>query len=362
MAVEGNGIMIRSVVSYLLSLALLATVILLAGCAGQEPYGQEPNLIDGEPAPLTVDVLKNATYVSEFVKAGQAQLQDGMYEEQAAANSASKNTLILTDHIAFGDVNGDPIADAAVVLAASGGGSGTFYTLAIVINRMGNPYHFHSASLGDRVRVEAVEIEDAVITVRMMTHGEGDAMCCPTQAEVRRYNLGFGVLRLLERTTPAGRLTADELRNATYQHEFPKDGQAQLQDGTYEEAIEGSASKISITMMDLVAYGDLNGDGIWDAAVVLEASGGGSGTFRTLEAVINGDGAPVHVASILLGDRVQLEELMIADQYIRVQMVTHGEGDGMCCPTLRVVQLYQLEGEELQLRHQEEKGRVGDSE
>ncbi|MDE2840156.1 MAG: hypothetical protein OXM03_05965, partial [Chloroflexota bacterium] len=296
--------MMRSVVSSLLSLILLVTVLLLAGCAGQPPYGQEPNLIDGEPAPLTVEVLKNATYESEFVKAGQAQLKDGVYEEQAAPDSASKNTLMLTEHVAFGDVNGDPIDDAAVVLAASGGGSGTFYTLAIVINRMGNPFHFHTASLGDRIKVEAVEIEDAVITVRMLVHGEGDAMCCPTQPEVRRYNLGFGVLRLLERTTPAGRLTEDALRNATYQHEFPKDGQAQLQDGKYEEAIEGSASKIHIALMDVVALGDLNGDGIWDAAVVLEASGGGSGTFRSLEAVINEDGAPVHVASVLLGDRV----------------------------------------------------------
>jgi hypothetical protein len=351
----------RSVAFGVLSLCLVAVVFLLSGCAGQGPYQQEPNLIDGEPAPLTVDVLRNATYTSEFVKAGQAQLQDGVYEEPVAPDSASKNTLMLSEHFAFGDVNADTLDDAAVVLVASGGGSGSFYTLAIVINSLGNPFHFHSAALGDRIQIDSVEIEDYIITVRMVAHGEGDAMCCPTQAEVRRYNLGFGVLRLLERTTPAGELTEDALRNATYQHEFPKDGQAQLQDGTYEEAIEGSASKIHIAMMDLVAFGDLNGDGIWDAAVVLEASGGGSGTFRSLEAVVNEDGAPVHVASALLGDRVQIEELIVADLYIKVQMVTHGEGDGMCCPTLRVVQLYQLTEDGLELRHQEERGRVGDS-
>ena len=277
--------MMRSVALKVVSLCLLAMAILLSGCAGQGPYQQEPNLIDGVPAPLTVDVLRNATYTSEFVKAGQAQLQDGVYEEKIDPDSASKVTLMLSEHIAFGEVNGDGIGDAAVVLVESGGGSGTFYTLAIVINRMGNPFHFHSASLGDRIQLDSVEIEDAVITVRMLAHGEGDAMCCPTQAEVRRYNLGFGVLRLLERITPAGELTEDALRNATYQHEFPKEGQAQLQDGKYEEAIEGSASKIHVAMLDLVAFGDLNGDGIWDAAVVLEANGGGSGTFRSLEAV-----------------------------------------------------------------------------
>ena len=348
----------RSVASGVLSLCLLATAFLLSGCGEQKPT---PNLIDGEIALLTVEVLQNATYKSEFVKAGQAQLQDGMYEEQIAPDSASKITLMLSEHVVFGDINANGIDDAAVVLEASGGGSGTFYTLAIIINRLGNPYHIHSANLGDRIRVESLEIADYVITVRMLAHGEGDAMCCPTQAEVRRYNLGFGVLRLLERITLAGKLTEDALRNATYQHEFPKEGHAQLQDGTYEEAIEGSASKIHIAMMDLVAFGDLNGDGIWDAAVVLEANGGGSGTFRSLEAVVNEDGAPVHVASALLGDRVQLEEIIIADQYIKVQMVTHGEGDAMCCPTLRVVQLYQLTEDGLELRHEEERGSTNDS-
>lgn len=353
--------MLRSVVSKLLILGLLVSVLLLAGCAGQPPFEQEPNLIDGEPAPLTVEVLKNATYKSEFVKAGQAQLTDGVYEEQAAPGSASKVTLTLSEHVVFGDFNADGLDDAVAVLVASGGGSGAFYTMEIFINRMGNPHHFHSVSLGDRIEVISLEIADYVVTVRMLTHGEGDAMCCPTQEETRRYNQGFGVLRLLERTTPAGRLTEEALRNATYQHEFPQDGQAQLQDGTYEEAIEGSASKIRIAMTDQVAFGDLNGDGIWDAAVVLEASGGGSGTFFTLAAVVNNGGAPVHVDSVLLGDRVKLEEMIVADLYVKVQLVIHGEGDGLCCPTLRVVQYYQLTAEGLELRRQEERGRVGDS-
>ena len=90
--------MMRSVALKVVSLCLLAMAFLLTGCAGQGPNQQEPNLIDGEPAPLTVEVLKNATYKSEFVKAGQATLQDGMYEEQAAPDSASKNTLMLSEH------------------------------------------------------------------------------------------------------------------------------------------------------------------------------------------------------------------------------------------------------------------------
>lgn len=356
--------MLTAGIQSLFVLCLLATASLLGGCAESEHdrYARNPKLIDGELAPLTVEVLKNATYKTEYVTSGRAQLMDGVYEE-AASDSESKTTISLSDdHMAFGDINGDGTDDAVVVLVASGSGSGTFHTLVIVLNTYGHPQQFHTADLGDRIQLESLAIADHVITVRMVAHGEGDAMCCPMQPETRRYNLGFGVLRLLERTTPAGSLTEEALRNATYQHEFPKDGQAQLQDGKYEEAIEGSASKIHIALLDPVAFGDLNGDGIWDAAVILEASRGGSGTFRTLEAVINADGEPLHVASVFLGDRVQFEELMVADQYIRVQILIHGDGDGMCCPTLRVVRFYQLDDNELQLRHEEEKGRIGDSE
>ena len=67
----------------------------------------------------------------------------------------------------------------------------------------------------------------------------------------------------------------------------------------------------------------------------------------------------MHVASALLGDRVQLEEIIIADLYIKVQMVTHGQGDGMCCPTLRVVQLYQLTEDGLELRPRGGEGLYG---
>lgn len=110
--------------------------------------------------------------------------------------------------------------------------------------------------------------------------------------------------------------------------------------------------------MDLAAFGDLSGDGIEDAVVVLEARGGG--TFRSLEAMIDEGGAPVHSASVLLGDRVRLESLTIAEGVIKVQMITHGQGDGMCRPALRVAQRYQLTEGGLQLLSQEELGSTGD--
>jgi hypothetical protein len=149
--------------------------------------------------------------------------------------------------------------------------------------------------------------------------------------------------------TPAvSPLTIEQLKNAEYQSEFPASGKAKLTDGAYEEEIvPGSATKLVIKLSDQYAIGDLNGDGVDDAAVVLVADPGGSGTFYTLEAVINQNGAPNHVATEFLGDRVKLNSISIESGEILVDMITHGPNDPMCCPTLEATQKYKLQGDTL---------------
>jgi len=148
---------------------------------------------------------------------------------------------------------------------------------------------------------------------------------------------------------PSPALTVDVLKNAEYRSEWPADGLAKLMDGEYqEEIVPGAASKLIIVVYpDMHAFGDLDGDGVEDAAVVLATSGGGSGTFISLEAVINDQGMPKHAASVLLGDRAQIKSVTIEAGEISVEMVTHGPDDPMCCPTQEVTQKYTLRGEEL---------------
>jgi heat shock protein HslJ len=144
-------------------------------------------------------------------------------------------------------------------------------------------------------------------------------------------------------------LTEEALKNATYQSEWSEDGIAQLADGEYRKPIvEGSATELVIRLMD-VAFGDMDGDGVSDAAVALVTDPGGSGTFFELAAVVNRDGNPEHVTSISLGDRAQIEALSIEAGQIVVEMITHGPDDPMCCPTQQVVQTYALQGNELVL-------------
>ncbi|GEM_PF-998420 len=144
-------------------------------------------------------------------------------------------------------------------------------------------------------------------------------------------------------------LTLEALKNAEYQSEWPADGVAKLTDGEYEEEIvPGAASKLVIVFYpDMYAFGDLDGDGVEDATVVLATSGGGSGTFISLEAVINNQGTPNHVATASLGDRVEVKSVAIEAGVITVDMVTHGPDDPLCCPTLEVTQKYELQGDEL---------------
>lgn len=151
-----------------------------------------------------------------------------------------------------------------------------------------------------------------------------------------------------EATVEGQPLTLEALKNAAYFSEWPADGVAQLVDGKYQEEYEeGAASELFIVFTDMYAFGDLDGDGVEDAAVVLATSGGGSGLFMSLEAVINDGGTPHHVATAFLGDRVELKSISIESGVITVDMVTHGPDDPMCCPTLEVTQEYELQGDQL---------------
>ena len=144
-------------------------------------------------------------------------------------------------------------------------------------------------------------------------------------------------------------LTEEMVRNAEYHSEWPAEGVAKLTDGKYqEEIVPGAASKLVIVIYpDMQAFGDLNFDGNPDASVVLATSGGGTGTFISLEAVINDEGAPKHVATALLGDRVQIKSIVIESGRITVNMLAHGPDDPMCCPTVEHTKKYRLEGEAL---------------
>ena len=140
----------------------------------------------------------------------------------------------------------------------------------------------------------------------------------------------------------------EALANAEYLSEFASGGKARLKDGSYrEKASPESAIDIVITLSDQYACGDLDADGSEDAAVILIVQSSGSGTFYYLCAVLNEDGVPVNVATLFLGDRIQVRGLSIRSAQIEIDMLVQGPGDPMVKPTREVHRTYYLAGKRL---------------
>ncbi|MCB0016144.1 MAG: META domain-containing protein [Anaerolineales bacterium] len=138
-------------------------------------------------------------------------------------------------------------------------------------------------------------------------------------------------------------LTDDLLKNMSYQGIF--DEPVTLADGLYEGEpfVEGGASKPTVTLFPMTALGDLNNNGVDDAAVLLVENSGGTGSFVYLAAVLNSEGTPENVSTLLLGDRVSPESVMIAHGEIVVEAETHAEDDPLCCPSLKTRTTYTLQ-------------------
>ncbi len=147
--------------------------------------------------------------------------------------------------------------------------------------------------------------------------------------------------------TPYPPLTTDVLKNAEYTIEGPASGKAKLVDGVYKEKLANSSAQVTILFNALTAAGDLNGDGTPDAAVILTANTGGSGTFYYLYGVQNDKGTPTPSTPELLGDRIKLNGLTITGGEIIVDYLTQGPKDPMTNPTLVVTRKYDLQGGQL---------------
>lgn len=149
-------------------------------------------------------------------------------------------------------------------------------------------------------------------------------------------------------------LTWQSLLNATYTTSITPRGAA-LRDGSFEvEAAPGSASKITVRLADIAAFGDLDGNLAPDAAVVLVSSGGGSGTFVELAAVRNERGAAHPVATVLLGDRVLVREVRIEGRRILVRLRARGATDAFTLRTREISRHYSLDGNSLILLDESE--------
>ncbi len=158
------------------------------------------------PAGLTLDMLRNGRYTAAGCNGSATeayQLTDGKYQSSADPSSPGYASVLMTDVTASGDLNGDGLDDAGLILGVNCGGSGVFESLIVVVNAGGSPRQAGQAELGDRVLVKSMGIAAGKVTLDMQVQGPNDPLCCPSLPEVQTYRLVEGRLWLGRVTTRA---------------------------------------------------------------------------------------------------------------------------------------------------------------
>lgn len=121
-----------------------------------------------------------------------------------------------------------------------------------------------------------------------------------------------------------------------------------LLDGREEKvAAPGSAEKQVTSVWGPVASGDLNGDGTADYALVLSQTSGGSGLFYYLAAALVDKKGPnlVRTNTLLLGDRIAVENVTIADNIITVNYADRQANEPMTAqPSVGITKQFSVEG------------------
>jgi LysM repeat protein len=197
--------------------------------------------------------------------------------------------------------------------------------------------------------LERVVIQDHIASIQLVGDLSLNEVCDDRRvlAQIQQTALQFPTVERVTLSingTPfpfSSALTLDELKNAAYP---TVSGTVKLSAGAYVSSLNNDPSALlNIVLEDTIALGDLNNDGLDDAAVVLASTVGGTGTFRELFAVLNHAGSPAPLTAVYLGDRVIINTISIVDGEISVDLLTHGRGAPACCPTTPQLKTYRLQ-------------------
>jgi hypothetical protein len=159
-----------------------------------------PELVTATPAPtststvippLTIEQLRNGEYFSNGIDGSPTpyRLTDGSYRTGSDPAAIGYAAISLLAPYAIGNLDDDPLADAAVILVENYGGTGQFVQVGAVLNLGGQPTHVANFFLGDRVLVNAVSIQNYEINLDLVVHGPQDGQCCPTVPATMRLRL-----------------------------------------------------------------------------------------------------------------------------------------------------------------------------
>lgn len=161
------------------------------------------------PVLLSRALLENTQYTLPGFVDGEPfsfQLKDGQFQSGEDPAAIGFITVRLGDDIVFGDLNGDDLPDAAVILAANYGGTGVFVWVVAVLNQNGRPEQAATFLIDDRPVIERLSIESSRILLEALVHGPNDPGCCPNQPVRWALRLMPAGLKLVSASTRIGDL------------------------------------------------------------------------------------------------------------------------------------------------------------
>lgn len=126
--------------------------------------------------------------------------------------------------------------------------------------------------------------------------------------------------------TNSSQTTFSDILNGTYTFD---DQKITFVNGKSEQAIAGSAGKITTSIFGQPVKGDLNGDGKQDAIFFVSQETGGTGIFFYVVAAVNQGGKYVGTSGIFLGDRIAPQNINIQNGTAAVNYATRSDGDPM---------------------------------
>lgn len=158
------------------------------------------DVVAAQEARLNFSAVKNAILE---VDGETVPLKDGRFIHPHAPRFEkwSETYELLQNPMALGDFDRDGYRDALVIVAYSGGGSGTFYYLQLLSSDYDGLFKTVASSLlGDRIQVKRLQVNSqGVISVNLVRQGPQDPLSRPTMSTVERYRLLSSLIPHFER-------------------------------------------------------------------------------------------------------------------------------------------------------------------
>ena len=241
---------------------------------------------DGEPRRLTIEQLRDGLYRLPLLgdeetpirfRGGQRSIRYG------AGATERVEAGLVGDLAAFGDLDGDDVADAAVVAFVNTGGSGTFIHLLAVREREGAPVQAGRQFLGDRVRVKSLAVSGGHVFVTMDAHAPDDGLCCPSIATSRAFTLSGRRLVPTRALVIASPLPGETVATGV--------------------EVRGSTTHPPADGLAYLVY-DARGGVIGLGRIPVDASSGTFGTFAAPVSFLAGDAGPgrIEIVDVRSGD------------------------------------------------------------